>query len=358
MPIHALRNALFVWSVLANLSLAHAALAGSQPFKVWVAANLPGSPEGLALGPDGFLYATIPKTGEIVRLDSRGGFKHIATVPSVEPAKNGRVWGAAFGRHGELYVAYLWAYSLQEEDDQFHLACRNSQDIYTGIYKVDVGTGEVAPFITKRDGWPVCFPDDIAVDRKGDLYVADATLSGIWKLDASGTRFALWSTDPLLQWPAAPLRTLPEGANDLVLSPDQRTLYVATDGYPAVVAIPIRDDGTAGPAAALAHDLSPLDGIEIDPEGNIYVSEILRDTIRVFSPDGLRHAVVASAETAPLSGPTSLVYRNGALCVANFGWDVAPEPTTVVCMTGFSKPVSGHAGISATSGSPSAAHDK
>jgi sugar lactone lactonase YvrE len=273
-------------------------------FRSWIMAELPGPPEGLALGPDGALYATIPKRGEIVRLDEHGAFAHVATVPSVDLAPAGRVWGADFGRDGHLYVTYLWHYSEAEEEDELHLGCRNSQDIYTGIYRVDVTTGAVTPFLTKRDGWPVCFPDDVAVDASGAVYVTDLTLSGIWKADQR----------------------------------DGKTLYVATDGYPAIVAIPILADGTAGKGKAIAHDLSPLDGIELDDDGNIYVSEILRDDILVFSPDGQRSAVVATSQVAPLSGPTSLVYRRGMLCTANMGWDVSPEPTTVVCVTGYPLP--------------------
>jgi sugar lactone lactonase YvrE len=310
----------------------------ASQFRSWVMADLPGSPEGLALGPDGRLYATIPKKGEIVRLDERGSFVHIATVPSADLAPAGRVWGADFARDGSLYVTYLWHYSEAEEEDELHLGCRNSQDTYTGIYRVDVATGVVAPVLTKRDGWPVCFPDDVAIDVAGSIYVTDLTLSGIWKIDPRGKSFALWSTDPLLQWPAAPLRTLPEGANDLVLSHDGKTLYVATDGYPAIVAIPVLADGSAGKGKAIAHDVSPLDGIELDDSGNIYVSEILRDDILVFSPDGRRSAVVATSQVAPLNGPTSLVYRRGMLCAANLGWDVSPEPTTVVCVTGYPLP--------------------
>jgi sugar lactone lactonase YvrE len=330
--------------LLGATPLAGAESAASDPqhpaskFRSWVMAELPGSPEGLALGPDGALYATIPGKGEIVKLDEHGSYVHIATVPSADLAPVGRVWGADFGRDGSLFVTYLWHYSEAEEEDELHLGCRNSQDAYSGIYRVDVTTGAVTPFLTKRDGWPVCFPDDVAVDAGGSLYVTDLTLSGIWKIDPRKRTFVLWSADPLLQWPAAPLRTLPEGANDVVLSHDGKTLYVATDGYPAIVAIPILADGSAGKGKAIAHDLSPLDGIELDDSGNIYVSEILRDDILVFSPDGQRSAVVATSQVAPLKGPTSLVYRRGMLCTANLGWDVTPAPTTVVCMTGYPLP--------------------
>ena len=54
-----------------------------------------------------------------------------------------------------------------------------------------------------------------------------------------------------------------------------------------------------------------LDGIEKDERGNIYVSEPYRNEISVFSPDGTQRIVIATADTAPIVNPTSLIYRKG-----------------------------------------------
>jgi hypothetical protein len=84
-------------------------------------------------------------------------------------------------------------------------------------------------------------------------------------------------------------------------------------------------------------NLTPLDGIALDEKGGIFVSEILRNEISLYSPDGNSRTVVATAETAPLVNPTSLVYRRGVLCTANLGWHVVPEPRSVVCVSGFKR---------------------
>jgi hypothetical protein len=86
----------------------------------------------------------------------------------------------------------------------------------------------------------------------------------------------------------------------------------------------------------LGHD--QCDDIALDERGNIYVSEILRSDISVFSPDGSERIVVASRYTARLVNPTSLVCHAGVLCTANLGWNVKPAPRSVACISGFRRP--------------------
>jgi sugar lactone lactonase YvrE len=308
-------------------------------YRAWVAARLPGNPEGLAVDESGRFFAGVMQSGEIVRLDGKGGYELVASVPDLTLGRAGVTLGLEFGRDGQLYVAYVWHYSAKDEADPFHMSCRNSQDVYTGVYRVNVRTRSVAPFLTKHDGWPVCFPDDITFDAKGNAYVTDLTLSGIWKISPDA-RFSLWSTDPLLQWGTAPHRDLPEGANDLVISKDQKALYVVTDGNPAVVKVPIKPDGSAGVATSISRDLTPLDGVELDERGNIYVTEPYRDEVSVFSPDGNQRIVIATADTAPITNPTSLAYHDGILCMANTGSGerIMKEPRSVTCISGFNRP--------------------
>jgi sugar lactone lactonase YvrE len=315
---------------------------GATPtYKAWIAGRLPGNPEGLAIDRTGKIYAGLWQSGRIVELDGKGGYRPVAFVPSEELGKAGITVGLEFGSDQQLYVAYMWHYTPEEELDPKHLGCRNSLDVYTGIYRVDVGRGTTTAFLTKRDGWPGCFPDDIAFDSQGNLYVTDLSLSGIWKITPE-RKFSLWSVDPLLQWSPAPYSGFPEGANDLVISKDEKALYVVTDGNPAIVKVPIREDGSAGAASLVARDLTMLDGVELDERGNIYVSEPYRDEISVFSPDGSQRIVIATADTAPIVNPTSLVFRNGVLCVANSGMGptAISQPRTVSCLSGFKRPSS------------------
>jgi len=336
-------RAICLLALLALSGLAGAqapAFPGATPqYKAWIAGQLPGNPEGLAITRDGRMYASLWQSGRVVEIDPKGNVRTIGFVPDETLGKAGITTGAELGPDGQLYVAYMWHYTPEEELDPKHLGCRNSQDVYTGVYRVDLKTGVTTPFVTKRDGWPGCFPDDIAFDAQGNFYLTDLSLSGIWKMTPK-RNYELWSTDPLLEWSESPYNGFPEGANDLVMTSDGKALIVVTDGNPGIVKVPILPNGQAGRATLLARDLTMLDGVELDDRGNIYVSEPYRNEISVFSPDGSQRIVVASADTAPIDGPTSLVFRNGTLCTANSGMTPTTlhEPRSVTCISGFRRP--------------------
>jgi len=87
-----------------------------------------------------------------------------------------------------------------------------------------------------------------------------------------------------------------------------------------------------------------LDGVTLDANGNIYISEMLRNEIWVVSPDGSQRILIANKMNAPLDNNAALVLKGNILCTVNFGFahivHSKPEEAdrTVVCMKGFSVP--------------------
>jgi sugar lactone lactonase YvrE len=316
-------------------------------FKTWVEAKLPDTPEGLALDAKGNMYATLFHTGEVVRLTSNGGYEHIAWVPSKEESGKGLLLGIDFDRQGNLYAAYKQNSKWDSGDlvDPQHPACRDATVTRSGVYKIDVATGKVTPVATRAEGWPFCFPDDVAVDRRGNIYLADLTYSAIWKIAPGGKRVNLWSAGEWLNW--HPYSRLMLGVNDLVLDGRERNIYAVTDGDPMVLRIPIDKHGWATeprPLEATGYQIP--DGVELDAQNRIYVSDVKNNEIWVLSPDGHRRILIASRQNAPLDDPTSLVIRHDpqkgdVLCVANLGYS-HPTPDkaerTIVCMSGFPLP--------------------
>ena len=290
---------------------------------------------------EGRMYASIFRSGQIVRLNGIGGYDVVATVPDPTLGKQGVTIGMDFDKSGNLFVAFLWNYSDTDLVDPLHLACHDTRDVHTGIYKVDIHSGSVVPFLTRKSGWPGCLPDDIAFDGAGNMYVTDLTLGALWRVKPDGS-YSLWSTDPLIQLPAAPRFPLPLGPNALVLSNEGDALYVGTVGHPLVVRVPINADGSAGAGIVFARDIGANDGIDIDEMGNIFVSEPQLDSLTVFSPKGDKRVTIASRETAPLIGPTSVVVNKGVVCTANVNFAASPaiqsQSGTVTCISGYRLP--------------------
>jgi sugar lactone lactonase YvrE len=324
--------------------LALAVSPASAQFKAWVMAKLPDTPEGMAVDSKGNLYTTLLHSGEVIMLKEDGSYDHVAWVPSKEESGSGDLIGLDFDKADNIYVAYK-AHSKYDATDlanPFHPSCRDATVTRTGVYKIDAKTRTVTALATKADGWPFCYPDDVAIDAQGNVYVTDLTYSGIWKITPDGKKVDLWSAHALLNWSSKPYSGAPLGVNDLVLDRQEKNIYAVTDGDPMVLRIPIKEDGSAGdPQPVGPAGYSPFDGVELDAKGNIYVSEILRSEIWVLSSDGLQRILIANKSNAPLDNNTSLVLKGDVLCTANLGFThVKPEQAdrTVVCMKGFPVP--------------------
>ncbi len=311
-----------------------------EAFQALVYTQLPDTPEGIGVDSQGNLYASLFNTGEIVQLKDGGQYVHIAWVPTEADSGKGHVLGLAADKNDNLYVAYKARSKYDRVGDPRHPACRDATDVASGVYRIDAETREVTPVATRGDGWPFCFPDDVAIDDVGNIYLADLTYAGIWKITLDG-RVSLWSEHPLLHWSATPYSGFPLGVNVLALDAGQRNIYAATSGDPLVLRIPIQPDGSAGEPIIVSRGHSLLDGIALDEEGNIYVSEIFRNEIIGLSPDGSKRVVVASQHSAPLDGNASLVVHAGTLYVANLGFTHArwqDADRTVVAIRGFPRP--------------------
>ncbi len=320
-------------------------LAGEATLKVY--SKLPAAPEGLCLDSKGNLYASMPSRNEVVLLNRDGSYDHVAWVPSKEDVGKGEIFGIEVDKEDNILVAYVEysKYISLGEDlmNPHHPACGDVNVRKSGVYKIDARTRNVTAVATRGDGWPFCFPDDVALDKAGNIYLTDLTYSGIWKISPDGKKVIMWSDDPLINWsdPA-----LPMGANPIVIDKQNKNIYVATttmDGR--IVKIPIKEDGSAAKAELVSRGHTYFDGLEIDDEGYIYAAESSTsiNQIILIPPDTVGwlgmtpRKVIARGD--PLQGPTSIVIRDGVLYTANLAFGLPPEKknNAVVAVENFSK---------------------
>ncbi len=236
--------------------------------------------EGPAWDGTGLWYTSI-RHNEIRRYDPATG--EVTTIYRDTGGSN----GLAFGPDGSLY------------------ACEGTGRAIAR-YAPD-GTKSI--LVDSVDGNRLNSPNDLVVDSAGRVWFTDPRYGDDHsdrELDHDSVYRIEPSPDGSLPWRITRLTTDTTRPNGLLLSADERTLYVAQSDYdPDAVrqlrAYPIADDGSLG-APTVLHDFGEargIDGMRLDADGNIVATcgwELSGpgSRIAVFAPDGTvleEHAV-------------------------------------------------------------------
>ena len=132
-------------------------------------------------------------------------------------------------------------------------------------------------------------PNDLVVDRSGGVYFTDPRfrapepwpqgIEAVYYRAADGTVTRIISD------------LNEKGPNGVILSPDEKTLYVVCTFQAQVMQYPVTSPGKIGPGAVFAVLKQPEgesgtggDGLTIDTKGNLYITSRLG--IQVIAPDG------------------------------------------------------------------------
>lgn len=145
-------------------------------------------------------------------------------------------------------------------------------------------------------------PNDLVVDRKGNVYFTDSGVNANANPKPDLSRIAkpaVYRISPefAIERIAADI-TRPNGVQ---LSPDEKTLYVANTAGEHVLAFDIAANGKIGPKRDFARlegfrhtengPTSGADGLAVDAEGRLYVAS--NAGIQVFTPKGEALGVIA-----------------------------------------------------------------
>ncbi|GJG94029.1 SMP-30/gluconolactonase/LRE family protein [Cupriavidus pauculus] len=140
-------------------------------------------------------------------------------------------------------------------------------DYRNGLMRLDARTGTVTPLLERRNSERFRGVNDLTFDAAGNLYFTDQGQTGMH--DPTGRVYRL-SPDGRLD----ALLTNAPSPNGLVLSPDERVLYVAMTRGNCVWRVPLQADGSVSKVGQFFTSYGPSgpDGLTMRADGCLLVA--------------------------------------------------------------------------------------
>jgi len=294
-----------------------------------------GNPRSIAVDPQGNVYFSDPYNTVVRRVDTAGIITTVAGTAGQTgfegdggPATSALLQnpgGVAVDHQGNLYITDGNRIRRVAQDGRISTVAGNGTLGFSG---------DNGPSISAR----VSFPTDLAVNREGDLFIADRSNSRIRRIrnstitTAAGGGTSTATPNPAnLFYLALPTSVAVDPAGQLIVLDDGRRVVVSVDVANNTVrfvagSTPVIAPGD-GDVAVQATLLQPA-GVAAGPDGSVYVADTIDNRVRRITPDGristyagngdLRNTGDGgSAQEAGLGRPRGLATdRNGNLYVA------------------------------------------
>ncbi|MEN1679363.1 MAG: SMP-30/gluconolactonase/LRE family protein [Planctomycetota bacterium] len=229
--------------------------------------------EGPAAGPDGALYFTDIPRSQILRLPTPAASPPGPVEVFAENSRHAN--GLMFNAAGEM------------------VACEMDGRLVAWDTRAKTRRVLASSF----DGIRFNAPNDLVIDRSGGVYFTDPRFRAPQPLPQGGQ--AVFYV-PGGGEPRRLVRDLP-APNGILISPDERTLYVFPTDSPSLRAYEVKAPGELGAGRELCRltdasgrGLRGADGATIDERGNLYVTCPLG--VQVISPAGDKLGVIPCPE--------------------------------------------------------------
>jgi gluconolactonase len=254
----------------------------------WADANMPGRQvdsflEGPVFDAQGNLFVTDIPFGRVFRIDPQGQWDLVAQW-------EGEPNGMKFLNTGQLLIT----------------------DYRNGLVVLDIQSGQVRPFLERRNSERFKGVNDLVFDSKGNLYFTDQGQTGLH--DPTGRVYRLapdGRLDTLLSNVPSP--------NGIVLSNDERFLFVAATRGNCVWRMPLLADGSVSKAGQFFTSYGPSgpDGLAMDQAGRLLVANPGLAYVWVLSPHAQPHEVL----TGPAGASITNLAFGGPFCRTLFCTD-------------------------------------
>lgn len=277
-------------------------------------------PESITTDTAGNLYVSIGTS--VGKVTPAGVLSTFATLPV--PAGT-FTSGLKFGPDGYLYAA---------------TAGFTAEPAVAFIWRISPNGSQVEEFAELDHNG---FPNDLAFDGDGNLYVTDPFLAQIWKIDEFGGA-DVWLSHPLFAANTENpyLVVAPFGVDGIAFDEDHDNLFVGNLDYGRILKIPVDCHGDPGTVKVYYENINLIggvDGIAFDRDETLYLAVHGQD--RIVTINRYRTAKIV-AQGAPLQQPSSLVFgrtyaARHTLYIANFSilaaLGVKPGPPTPAVLT-------------------------
>jgi sugar lactone lactonase YvrE len=247
-------------------------------------------PEGIAVNKQGDIFVGLAPLGTIVKVEvGSTDYEPFGQVAGINPNTDFGVLGLAVSAGGDVYAGV-----------------QSANPSANGVWVFDGQTGEGS----KVDGTEaIAIANDVAFDKRGNLYITDSALGAIWRVPKHGA-LELWLVDAALAGNGVLGAGVPIGANGV--EHHHGVLYVAVTEQFSVVAVPIGPDGAPGepqlvttfPPDGFGAPGAP-DGLAIDVHGDVYAALIGQQ--KIVRVDGAAE-VTEIASGDPLDWPSSIAF--------------------------------------------------
>ena len=303
----------------AVLTIATAGAAGHVETVVEFDPNAGELPEGVTVDKTGNVFVSLSPLGELVKVPPGSNVAvPFGSVEGLVPGDFGLI-GLTVDAPGNVYGGVFSA------NPNVH-----------GVWKFDRSTG-AAERVPGTGS--VIFPNAVAFDKRGTMYITDTILGAVWRVTKGGSA-ELWIVDPLLAGNGSAGFPFPIGANGIAVR--HNTVYVGVSETSSIVTIPILPDRSAGDAELYVQLAGVvIDGIALDVHGGVYVADPLNNEVVRVSEDG---SIVTLADVNDgLDGPTSVAFGTGngekqSVYVVNFsvalGTPIGAGPSLVKIAVG------------------------
>lgn len=272
-------------------------------------------PESITTDDNGNIYLSMGTT--VGKITPSGVLTTFANIP-IDPASF--VTGLKFGDDGFLYAGS---------------AAFTASPASAFVWRISPSGKHVSEY-AELD--PTGFPNDLAFDDDGNLFVTDPFLGLIWKIDECDQEPEVWLEHPLLDpnINAPYLGISPFGVDGIAFDKNHKNLYVGNLDYGRILKIELKK-GDPKKVSVFYENIGTIggvDGIAFDDKENLFLAVHGQD--RIVSLDKKAKATIIHTG-APLQQPSSLVFgatnaSKKTLYISNFSilaaLGVKPGPPT------------------------------